>query len=137
MSRWFALSLVLAGCSQANASGDVAFQAAPLETVASASGQLRVEVHVPAGEPARGTNAALFVMSDVATGARVDGLALSVVPWMPAHAHGASVSPTVAPTGPGEYTVRNIDFFMPGSWQLRVAISGARTDSVTADLEVP
>ena len=52
-------------------------------------------------------------MTDAA-GAPKDGLDLAVVPWMPAHGHGASVKPTIVAMGNGKYLALNVSFFMPG-----------------------
>jgi hypothetical protein len=71
-----------------------------------------------------------------AGGAPLGGLSLVVVPWMSAHGHGASASPTVVDEGNGRYWLRDVDLFMPGDWDLRVQISGAVHTQVDARLEV-
>ncbi len=98
------------------------FSGPPAETVASASGDLQVGVWWSPVQPTVGYDAAQFAIAD-ATGAPVSGLALTVVPWMPAHGHGASVQPTITETAPGLYAVTPLDFFMAGEWQLRTAIA--------------
>ena len=61
--------------------------------------------------------------SPTARGAPVAGLTLTIVPFMPAHGHGASVDPTVSETAPGIYVATPLDFFMAGNWELMTAIS--------------
>ena len=90
--------------------------------MASASGNLRIGVWWSPLQPTVGYDAAQLSISD-ATGAPVSGLALTVVPWMPAHGHGASVQPAVTETAPGVYAVTPLDFFMAGQWEVRTAIS--------------
>src|SRR6266849_3843639 len=50
------------------------------------------------------------------SGQPLSDLSLSAVPFMPDHQHGPSVVPQVASKGGGNYTVSNLDFFMPGVW---------------------
>ncbi|HVZ89253.1 MAG TPA: FixH family protein [Polyangia bacterium] len=117
------------------------FEGPPAETTASASGRLQIGVWWSPGQPTVGYDAAQFAISD-ATGAPVPGLVLTVVPWMPAHGHGASVQPTVAETAPGIYAATPLDFFMAGEWELRTAIAsgadgGAGDAAVVADTVDP
>lgn len=67
----------------------------------------------------------------------MDGLAVSVVPWMAAHAHGTSVVPIVTPRGDGRYLVTEVALFMPGAWQLRTSFEGKITDRVAPTVDVP
>ncbi len=71
------------------------FPGAPAVTVASASGQLTIDVWWSPAQPTVGYDAAQLSITDT-TGVPVSGLALTIVPWMPADGHGASVEPTVA-----------------------------------------
>ncbi|HEX7602032.1 MAG TPA: FixH family protein [Polyangiaceae bacterium] len=141
MSRWFfALAALCAlGCSSAQASSDagVVFPAAALTTVTSDSGALRIEVRTaPDQPPQHGLIAVDFVIADAKTGATVDGLTVHPVPWMPAHGHGTSITPTVTPHGLGHYEITSVDFYMAGSWQLRTDISGTITDHVDVSFDV-
>jgi hypothetical protein len=131
------------GCSSGAttaAAGDGGVLSFPLDayaTATSASGDLVVEVRTaPAQPPPRGTCEVELRVIDH-DGHAVDGLALSVVPWMPAMGHGASVVPSVTAIGDGRYVADNVSFYMPGAWQLRVTIGGARSDDATAIVEVP
>ena len=89
------------------------FPGAPALTVASASGQLSIDVWWSPAQPTVGYDATQLAITD-ATGAPVTGLTLTIVPWMPAHGHGASVEPTVSEIAPGVYVATPLDFFMAG-----------------------
>jgi hypothetical protein len=120
-----AVALLAVGCNgQAStpAAPALVFPGAPALTVASASGQLTIGVWWSPAQPTVGYDAAQLSIAD-ATGAPVTGLTLTIVPWMPAHGHGASVEPTVSEISPGLYVATPLDFFMAGSWELMTAIS--------------
>jgi YtkA-like len=108
------------------------FDGPPVQTMASASGDLQIGIWWSPVQPTVGYDAAQFAISDAA-GAPVSGLALTVVPWMPAHGHGASVEPTVSETAPGTYAVTPLDFFMAGQWELRTAIVSGTDGGGTPD----
>lgn len=124
------------GCSQAAKTGDMTFQSAPLETVTSTSGALTAALYAPASGSLRGAEQFKLHIDD-ASGAPKDELSLSVVPWMPSHAHGTSVVPVVVSSGHGDYVLSDMNLFMPGRWQLLVSVTGAMTDSFTLILDVP
>jgi hypothetical protein len=128
----------LVACSSATSgASDGTFPADPYVSVASDSGALRVAVRTsPSQPPPRGTCEVEMTITDP-SGAPVDGLALAVVPWMPAHGHGSSVKPSVAPEGQGKYLLSDVNLFMPGTWELRTSISGTVTDHVAPSLSVP
>ena len=105
------------------ASAPLVFEGPAAETMPSASGDLQIGVWWSPAQPTVGYDAAQLSISDT-TGAPVSGLALTVVPWMPAHGHGASVQPTIIETAPGIYAATPLDFFMAGEWELRTAIAG-------------
>jgi hypothetical protein len=118
-------SILAAGCSgQATtpASPLLIFPGAPALTVASASGQLSIDLWWSPAQPTVGYDATQLAVTDAA-GAPVAGLTLTVVPFMPAHGHGASVEPTVSETAPGVYVATPLDFFMAGNWELMTAIA--------------
>jgi hypothetical protein len=56
---------------------------------------------------------------------------------MPAMGHGTSVTPTVSAEGGGDYRIDDVDFFMPGLWELRTQMTGAREDEVAPSFQVP
>jgi hypothetical protein len=134
-SALLAVALAAAGASVAacgssdGATSNVAptFSGAPFAT-ASSDGGLRIEARsAPEAAPARGVNQVELTVSDE-SGATREGLVLDVVLWMSAMGHGASVKPTVTAQGGGRYVHTNVDFFMPGRWELRTTISGATED---------
>ena len=142
-------ALLAAGCGGQPATPTapvLEFQGAPALTIASASGQLTVGVWWSPSQPTVGYDAAQLSITD-ATGAPVPGLTLTIVPWMPAYGHGASVAPTVSETMPGVYAATPLDFFMAGNWELRTAIAratdggntdaGAIDDSAQPTVDVP
>jgi hypothetical protein len=115
-----ALVAVLAACSAActSSSPDEAagsFPAAPLMTMMSTSGTLRVAVRSEPTQPPE----------------------LAVVPWMPAMGHGTSTVPQVTEQGDGVYHVDEVVLFMPGQWDLRTAISGADKDDLVVSVDIP
>ena len=111
------------------------FAQEPFQTVVSASGRLHVEVRWSPPTPARGADAVELTVMD-ATGVPVDGVAASVVPWMPAHAHGTSVKPVATPGGPGVVVATPVYLYMPGEWQLRITLSGAADDSAIVTAQI-
>ena len=140
-------AILLVGCGQASAptAPALVFSGAPALTVASASGQLNIGVWWSPPQPTVGYDATQLEITDT-TGAPVTGLTLAIIPWMPAHGHGASVLPTVSETAPGVYVATPLDFFMAGDWELMTAINGptgdagsagAIDDSADPTLEVP
>jgi len=140
-SRSVALSLPLIAVA-CGASGDSAplstngFPEAPYETVASEAGKLSIELRTSPRQPLdRGLAVVLYTITNGA-GAPVDGLTISVTPWMPVMAHGASLRPVVSAQGNGQYIVSNLTLFMPGLWQLQTSISGVLEDRATPTLEV-
>ncbi len=141
-------AIFVAGCGQPSAPSAPAlvFTGAPSLTVASGSGQLSIGVWWSPPQPTVGYDATQLAITDT-TGAPVTGLTLAIIPWMPAHGHGASVLPTVSETAPGVYVATPLDFFMAGDWELMTAIvratdggnsdAGAIDDSADPTLEVP
>jgi hypothetical protein len=108
------------------------FSGAPAETVASVGGQASISIRWSWSPPVVGYDASELTITD-GTGAPMTGLMLSIVPWMPAHGHGASVAPTVIDKGPdgfpGVYWVTPLDFYMSGTWQLLTTIKSAMNDT--------
>ncbi len=89
---------------------------APNLSVNSASGGMKfVLVSSSPAPPAVGVDTWSLRVTDT-SGQPLSDLSLSAVPFMPDHQHGPSVVPQVASKGGGNYTVSNLDFFMPGVW---------------------
>ena len=134
-------AIAAAGCGGGATTPDMpalVFNGPAALTVPSASGALSIAIWWSPAQPTVGYDATQLAITD-ATGAPVSGLTLAIVPWMPAHGHGASVYPTVSETTPGTYVATPLDFFMAGSWELMTAgtISGATNDSADPTVDVP
>ncbi len=143
-------AIFVASCGQSStpAAPPLVFPGAPALTVASASGQLSIALWWSPAQPTVGYDATQLAITDT-TGAPVTGLTLAIVPWMPAHGHGASVEPTVSEVSPGVYVATPLDFFMAGNWELMTAIvrstdggvdaggAGSLNDSADPTVEVP
>lgn len=130
------LVLALAACSSESPRTDAnaTFPPDPITTVTSDAG-LRVVVRTaPSQPPPRGTCTVELTITDAA-GAPKDGLAVDLVPWMPAMGHGASVRPTIAAKGGGKYVATDVSLFMPGEWELRTTI--ATSDHAVPKITVP
>jgi hypothetical protein len=56
---------------------------------------------------------------------------------MPAMGHGTSVIPIIEEDSPGTYVVRDVDFFMPGTWELRTSIFGPATAYAAPSFQIP
>jgi hypothetical protein len=117
--------------------GDITFSATALATVPSDAGKLAVEIRTaPYPHLVAGLQSVELVVRDPATGATVDGLTVTLTPWMTAMGHGASVTPSVTALGQGRYVFTNVSLFMPGEWQLRTQFSGPVSDSVEPTFNV-
>jgi hypothetical protein len=85
------------------------------------------------GPPIKGTNNWTVVITNAA-GVAVDGAAITVTPFMPAHNHGTTVKAVVTPLANGSYGIAPLYFFMAGVWQTTLDIKptgdGATADSV-------
>ena len=126
-------------CSASEGAGnaDAGFPRSPYVSLVSDSGKLRIEIRTaPDQPPTRGTSSVEMRVVEVATETPVDGIAFTVVPWMPAHGHGSSVKPTVTAAGGGRYVLTNVDLFMPGRWELRTTFSGGANDSAAPAFDV-
>lgn len=138
-----ALALGLAtACGGGSAPPDTGFDpqqpptSSPAMTLISEAGTWTVAMWAYPQPARRGPADILFAVSDGA-GVPVDGLTVETQPWMPAHGHGASTPPAVAPLGAGRYWAMPINFYMPGRWELRTTLAGEVTDRVVFVLDVP
>jgi hypothetical protein len=132
--RALALAIACTACSSGEGPPP-SFLAEPFSTTTTSSGALRIELRTSPQPPVRGVGAAQFVVTRVADGTPVDGLTVSVQPWMPAMNHGA-IRPTISSQGDGKYLVTELDLYMPGHWQLRTDLSGPLTDHVEPDFDI-
>ena len=98
---------------------------------------LRVEAYTsPDQPPTRGVSNVTLLITDAKTGEPQKGLVLEAVPWMPAHAHGTSMKTEVDAWEPGVYEISKVNMYMGGLWDLRVALTGTKTDHVTLHFEI-
>ena len=83
--------------------------------------------------PARGDNKWIVSVNDM-TGAPLEGAALTVTPFMPAHQHGSPITVKITPAGaPGQYELSPVNLWMPGVWETTIrATSMAGTESDSA-----
>lgn len=121
------------------------FSGPPAEVVASQAGQVNLSIRWSWSPPVVGYDAGELTLTDP-TGEPLKGLTVSVVPWMPAHGHGASVAPTVTEKDPdlypGVYLATPLDFYMSGTWQLLTTIvgtgaTGAIDDAAQPSVDIP
>jgi YtkA-like len=116
---------------------DLVFETQPFQSVRSNSGALFVAVYAEVGRtPARGENAFRYVVAD-SSGAPVDGVQLTVAPWMPDMGHGSSVTPLVTAAGAGAYVVTDVYFAMPGRWDLVSTFAGPVSDAAKPSFQIP
>jgi len=70
--------------------------------------------------PARGDNTWIVEINDM-QGAPVDGMTLTVTPFMPAHQHGTPITVKITPAGtPGQYSLSPVNLWMPGVWETTI-----------------
>jgi hypothetical protein len=133
------LAIASLGCASEDtgSAGAASFPNDALLTVTSQTGNLHIDLRTaPDQPPSRGVASVEYRVADV-NQTPVDGLTISVVPWMPDMGHGASTTPTVQAMGNGRYVITNVELFMPGRWDLRTTISGSSDDSVTPEFQIP
>ena len=104
-------------------------------TVTSDSGLLRVEL-TASSSPVVGSDQLELSVTKIEDGTPVDGMTVSIVPFMPSMDHGTSVTPTVTPEGGGKYLVTDLYLFMPGTWVLRTTFSGPSSDHAEPTFEL-
>jgi hypothetical protein len=130
------VSLLVLACGSGGNGPPASFSGPPVVTSMTDTGAYAIAARTSPNPIARGGNALELTVSD-ASGAPKDGLAIAVVPWMPAMGHGASVVPTVTPKGGGVYDVTDVELFMPGRWEVRLTIGAPATDHSTLVFDVP
>jgi len=87
------------------------------------------------GPPVKGRNTWTIEIDELSTGAPLDGVALTVMPYMPDHQHGTTPV-TVTPAGSGTYTLWPVNLYMSGVWQVRFTIVAADVAGGTTDTAV-
>jgi hypothetical protein len=105
---------------------------APNMSVTSASGAMKfILVSSNPAPPARGTDTWSMRVTD-GGGQGLANLNLSVVPFMPDHGHGTTVTPQVTSAGGGNYTVSSLYLFMAGVWRVTFTNTPASGPADTA-----
>jgi len=66
----------------------------------------------------------------------LEGAAVMLSPWMPAHGHGSTDVDAVE-REPGVYVAEHVWLNMPGIWDLRVRVDGEEPGALIATVEVP
>jgi YtkA-like len=84
-----------------------------------------------------GLNNAEVLLLD-ADGAPLEGAAVRISPWMPAHGHGTETVEAEATGVAGAYATDRLRFQMGGVWELRVhVVHGDDEGELVATIEVP
>ncbi|QSQ13161.1 FixH family protein [Myxococcus landrumensis] len=103
-------------------------RSAPVATVTSTSGRLRIDVMTDALPLRRGPRSFLIRVTESTTGKPVPGLRLAVQPWMPTMGHGLDEPVRITARGDSDFEISDLDLFMPGAWELRLTLSGTVDD---------
>jgi YtkA-like len=85
------------------------------------------------GPPVKGQNTWTIEVDEVATGTPLDGLDISVAPWMTAHMHGTAAV-VVTPIGSGQYALKPLFLYMSGVWDVRFTVVGTLVAGGVTDL---
>ena len=125
----WALAHGLCACSAPPSTNDNAFST-PLGGTTSSSGTFTMAMYAPESGVVQGLNTLGIVVADL-HGSPVDGLAITLVPWMAAMGHGTSAIPQIEPLGSGRYVASDVTLFMPGDWQLRTTLATREQAVVT------
>lgn len=124
------LAFLLSGCSS---EGE---PRAELSAVKSEHGRFVGSFEPEPDPPVLGRNALGIRLKD-ASGTVLTGAEIEVEPWMPSHGHGASVTPVVKELGSGAYHATELDFAMPGHWEIQIDVAARSVqDSFTLGYEV-
>jgi hypothetical protein len=106
-------------------------------TVLSESGALSIRWECVSGDvPVRGRNRFELSIESTENDEPVEGLTLSMTPFMPAMGHGSSTVPAISEHGGGRYSVSDVVLAMPGRWELRTTISGSEPDYAVPRVEI-
>jgi hypothetical protein len=122
----------LLACSSSSGGG---FGAQPFTTATSDGGKLSVALY-SSPDPIARVSSVELVVTDATSGTPVDGLDVSIEPFMPAMGHGASTQPTLEAKGGGVYIATNVLMVMPGEWQLRTTFAGSVSDTLVTSVDV-
>lgn len=108
-------------------------QYAPNVSVTSANGALDfILVDSTPAPPARGTNVWSMRITNT-SGANQPNMPVNVLPFMPDHGHGTSITASMTANADGTYTVQPLYLFMAGVWRVTFTTMPASGPSDTAD----
>jgi hypothetical protein len=85
-------------------------------------GKYIVEMVIKDKELKLGNNSIDILIRD-SDGKGVEGLAITIQPWMPDMGHGIDIQPIIYEKGSGKYTLDNVYISMSGHWELRIDIA--------------
>lgn len=119
---------VFVACSSAP---PASFGTTPVATATSTACGISFDVYSAPAPLVRGSSSIELVATPPST-----GLAITMVPFMPAMGHGSATIPSVVDRGNGVYVADDVVMAMPGTWQLRTSIGGACSDSLVIDVDV-
>lgn len=132
MRPLFCLLLATSACGSALPVEPPTFGDTERFRVDTTSGTRSLKVFEDLNHPlARGTNALRLELSD----SRVEGVSLSVLPWMPVMGHGSAVTPTWSRDGNG-FVVERLTLAMSGLWELRCDFTGEVEDHAVVSFEL-
>ncbi len=117
---------------QTNCSMDPRAQTYAAGMVGNAEGQSSLKVKLASADPAppaRFDNDWTIQVLDAADNP-VDGVTVTVLPFMPDHGHGTSPVVVSAGTEPMTHDLSAISFWMPGLWQVHVHLNDGDTHEV-------
>lgn len=116
---------------------DTDMRAAPYQpgmSFTSTSGKFVVKLlESTPGPPVKGNNTWTIEVDDSASGMALEGLDITVTPFMPDHGHYSTIVMATAAEA-GTYTLHPVYLFMPGVWEVRMDIAGAATAGDSAIL---
>jgi hypothetical protein len=143
MKTWLLFAVLVSGCS----SDDDGSAATNGASVTACAADMRKDLYAagmtkPAGTlvvklveavpapPIKGMNVLTVNITD-GGGAPLDGATLTLVPFMPDHAHGSARKPLVTASGGGTYTITDIWLPMAGLWKLTITVqsNGATSEA--------
>lgn len=121
--RALGITLVLFAACGTTSSNDDSGPLVQIAEVSSQSGAYEVAMLAHEASPARGSHTLELIVTSMQDSTPVDGLDLTLVPWMPAMGHGTSIVPSVTPLGDGTYELDSVDLYMAGLWELRTTFT--------------
>jgi hypothetical protein len=107
----------------------------PVSSARGELGRVLVELREPT-DPVRGMVPVEVRILDAKSGEPADGLAVTVVAIMPAHAHGSSSAAPLSGEGGGSYASPGVPMTMAGHWELHLTVEGPIEDRATLPFDV-